>query len=180
MQLFTEIESTVIHCLTQDEILGSLFRRIDGENATEQSWIQQKKQDWTKCSILFLVRKCAPCRSCRLERPGFVRCWVGWSLRLAGFMPYSDKIQKDKSISKRICSYLVREWGMLIPSRLLFTAVIKFSFGWRLSLDDFLHCQANLVQITVWLFYAYGLEVVKYICICVERNLDVRMSHQVL
>jgi hypothetical protein len=24
-------------------------------------------------------------------------------------MPYPDKIQKDKSISERICSYLVRE-----------------------------------------------------------------------
>lgn len=27
-------------------------------------------------------------------------------------MPYPDKIQKDKSISERICSYLVRETGL--------------------------------------------------------------------
>ena len=36
-----------------------------------------------------------------------------------------------------ICSYLVREWGILSPSRLVFSAVVKFSFGWRLSLQIF-------------------------------------------
>ena len=105
---------------------------------------------------------------------------VGCRLQLAVFMRYSDKIQKDKSISKRICSYLVREWGMLSHSRLLLTAVVKFSFGWWLSLDGFLHRQADLCQITVCLLNAYGLEVVKYICIGVERYFDVRVSHQVL
>ena len=95
-------------------------------------------------------------------------------------MPYSDKIQKVKSISERICSYLVREWGILSHSRLLFTAVVKFSFGWRLSLDGFLHRQADFCQITVCFLYAYGLEVVKHICVGVERDFDVRMPHKVL
>ena len=66
----------------------------------------------------------------------------------------------------------MREWGMLSHSRLLFTAVVNSSFGWRLNLDGFLHCQADLIQITVCLFYAYGLEVVKYICVCIESYFD--------
>lgn len=65
-------------------------------------------------------------------------------------MPYSDKIQKDKSISKRICSYLVREWGVLSHSRLLFTAVVKLPFGWRLSLADFCRVKKLFTQRVVY------------------------------
>jgi len=89
-------------------------------------------------------------------------------------------IQIPKKTHRLVCLFGMREWGMLSHSRLLFTAVVKFSFGWRFNLDGFLHRQADLCQITVCFLYAYGLEAVKYICVGVERYFYVRVSHKVL
>ncbi len=94
------------------------------------------------------MRKCAPCRSCRLELPHFVRFWVGCRLQLAGFIPYSDKIQKDKSISKRICSCLVREWGY--NALLLFTVSTLFtSVGCKaVAFEQFSVCRLKIKELS--------------------------------